>query len=199
MHQESFPLLQTATLKHIGPDGEVVFRQSRRLQQTEPLGNRQSLPLGDADVLGISATIGQTAYRVAHLPAGHALAQRHHMARGFQTQNGRGTWWRRIAATALQAIGAVHTRISNFHQNLASGWRGHIALGGLQYVGGTATAVVDKAHQSGDRHRQNLVKNSRAHWGAGWGVQDSTVSKPAAVSPDSNSAKLCFYTVVILT
>jgi hypothetical protein len=147
MDQKAFTGFQVSALKHIGPDREIVFWQGRCLQQAHALGNGQALALRQTHELGVTAAIGQATQGVTQFPARHALAQRHHMARGLQTQNGRCAWRWRIAATSLQAIWAVDTGIGHLDQHLARAGRGHSGLRQRQDIGGATSAVRHVIHQ----------------------------------------------------
>ena len=156
MHQECFARLQTTALKHIRPDGEIVFRQRGGLQQAQTFGHRQNLALRYGHVLGIRAAVGQAADGIANAPLRHTFTHGNHMARGFQTQNGGSTRRRRIASAALQTIRSVDTCISHFDQHVAGAG---LRCGGLRrvhHLGGTASAVFYVAH--GRCHGQPLFK-----------------------------------------
>ena len=80
VHQECFARLHTTALKHIRPDGEIVFRQRGGLQQAQTFGHRQNLALRYGHVLGIRAAVGQAADCIANAPLRHTFTHGNHTA-----------------------------------------------------------------------------------------------------------------------
>ena len=107
MHQSAFAPGQLRFAVQVEIGGGEHFRQRSGLGEGEPLRLRQHLAGRHHHGFGVAAAGQEGANRIARRHAADALAHFRHHASALQTENRAGARGRRIAAAALQQIGAV--------------------------------------------------------------------------------------------
>src|SRR5450830_364384 len=144
-------LLELATLEEVDPDGHEGFRECRRLDQAQTLGQLQRRALVGHGVLGIAAARDQGADLVADGKAAGGAAKGDDLPRDFQPRDIGSTGRRVVQALALQNVRAIHTGGQDTHQHFTGTGFRRRPLRWHQDLGATRPGDLDSGHMLGDR------------------------------------------------
>ncbi len=128
MHEQSLALRQPPARENIVVDGEVIFRNARRLQHGERLGARQAEGCVGQRIFGIAAGTDQRTDFVAHFQIVDVRPERDDAAGDFESGHLRFARRRRIGAGALRAIRPVDSEGCDLDENLAGAGRGNVCF-----------------------------------------------------------------------
>ena len=125
LHEKDFPRSEAHALEDIGPHGGEGLRQAGGIDEADILGRGQALHRRNGSVFAIPVCDHQRAEAVTDLPLRNFLARFDHGSRAFEPRDIRCTGRHRIAAHALQTIGAVDPGGGNPDQDFAGFRLGH--------------------------------------------------------------------------
>ena len=152
MNQKPLAGHQPAAHDDVRPDGEAGFGQTGRLAQRQSGGYGQRMVCLGQRISGIAATGQQRAHRIADLPACHPGPDGGDMPGTFQSRQGRGIGRWRIAASALQRIGAVYPGPGHADQDLPMARHRHRNGAALQHLWPARLCDFNCLHRVGQRH-----------------------------------------------
>ncbi len=152
MDKEPFARLEGAALEHVVPDGEHRFGQRRRLDESQPLRDRQAHCFGDRAKLGIATATDERADEIAYHEARCPRTERHDLARDLHPKNIGRAFGRRVEALTLEHVGTVDAGSLDLDQDLPRAGRRQRPHRRHEHLGAASTLRLDDRHGRWQHH-----------------------------------------------